>query len=69
MKNCNKPTAADGSIPGQIVMCQAANNGNGLRIGLYRAVTKERPKSYVCDGCAARVPCKALHAELVRLSR
>ncbi|MFZ3032191.1 MAG: hypothetical protein WA082_04090 [Candidatus Moraniibacteriota bacterium] len=69
MKTSNKPTASGGAIPGQIVMCRAANDGNGLRISLYKAVTKEREPSRVCGSCAARLQCDTLHDELVRSAR
>lgn len=63
MKTANQPIAMGWPFPGQIVMCRAANNGNGLRMHLHQA-QNERPTSRVCGGCAARSPCDAHHAEL-----
>lgn len=67
MRAVNRPTPAGWPFPGEIVMCRAANNGNGLRIHLHQA-QKERPTSQFCGCCAARPQCDALHAEQNALS-
>lgn len=67
MNSCT--TTAGELIPSRIVMCRAANNGNGLRIRLDTAARREREKSHVCGDCAACAPCTAYHTELVRTAR